>query len=743
MSLESRVGFAQNAFLGEKARNPDLVKRIDEAALKVDKVLNPIDDAAKRKAVGDSIKLIRDEGIQVDSVTTLNETLVDRNKSDQQRENAEEVLDVLANATYVAMKYGKNEEATKALESGSPEAIKAILPEPLKDLSERVRNVEIANEDIRGILNSLDKKGRVLKAAGEGGKKKLRDNLEDAIGKLSELEVTDERSDEEMMRVSAYLGFEAEEASLEGVVSADSNNPLQELVDLMSGEKAAKVSFNNFVDSVVAGDHFTISGEQPPLWTDHPELVLKDASQYEGEKGLAKWKRLVGISNAAANWLYFKNKGDWRDYSSLMSTPDLKSISQSSVSELFNESPGFRLAARTIFDKLFDRDKSFPDPAVYAIRLKFDSEEPKIGDWSNNFPKFLEEVVLPVLMDPKGLALEEPLARLYAGCAARVFVDISTIDKADLQRKHNGISMDPIRSKYNPEEKALQKAGIAIDKKTGLPKSGDTEGDQQFGGDLGTLIRRLADLKGMPFITEIRDKAEGKYKNEKGKTEYQYTYFPKHTALSWAEMTSVKPKGDANDNERNSISVAQLLMQKNDSDIGEIKFSRGGNDWLWGSYGRDIAPAVDFFGDLFKGKIKMDFKKLDEFTKELSNQRTEVLKCGIPGGDHSLMKEILDNPKFIAMSIVAAMPGELGINESVLLPGLSDTQYNQTVDMILKGISGITENMREQVRKELHAGPASVVGSIFREATADYKDRQNIRNQTRRNVDQAKYRHII
>lgn len=208
--MENREGFAQNAFLGEKARNVGLVKKIDDTAEKINKILNPIDDAAKRKTEGDSIKLIRGLGIQVDKVTTLNETLIDRNKTQDQKANAKGVLDILANSTYIALKYGEKGKFARVVEAGSVMGINDILPEALKGLGEKVRDVEIKNTEIKKVLDNLDKKGRVLKVAGEGGKRKLSENLEDAIEQLSEIENLDAKGYKEIMIVSAYLGAEIE-----------------------------------------------------------------------------------------------------------------------------------------------------------------------------------------------------------------------------------------------------------------------------------------------------------------------------------------------------------------------------------------------------------------------------------------------------------------------------------------------------------------------------------------------------
>ncbi len=179
-------------------------------------VLNPPDAVAAKK-VGQSATAIvkglaRDKEWKTDRVSELINAARDRNRPANQ-ELAEDRLDTLSKATYIAMKYGDNVEAQTALESGSVERINDILPEAMKseEFAEMIRNHEISTPEIRQVLDSLDAKGRVLKRAGEGGKPALKRNIEGAIEQLSELTpVEGSRADEELLRVVAYLGAEYE-----------------------------------------------------------------------------------------------------------------------------------------------------------------------------------------------------------------------------------------------------------------------------------------------------------------------------------------------------------------------------------------------------------------------------------------------------------------------------------------------------------------------------------------------------
>ena len=210
MGIESHVGYAKNAFLGEKKGNLAYRAKVDETAEGINKILNPIDDVARRKVMGDSIKLIRSLGIQVDSVESLNNTTQDPNKSQQQKENAETVLDVLAKGAYIAMRYGENEEARADLGSGSVKKIEDRLPEPLKGLGERVRANIIDEPEISRILDELDKQRERHEKNGALGRKTLAKKIEEAYEELDALKIESKYEDQRGM-VMAFLGVEAEE----------------------------------------------------------------------------------------------------------------------------------------------------------------------------------------------------------------------------------------------------------------------------------------------------------------------------------------------------------------------------------------------------------------------------------------------------------------------------------------------------------------------------------------------------
>jgi len=261
--------YKESAFLGKEARNANYTKKIDVTAEKVNQILNPIDDIEKRKVMGESIKLIRGLGIQVDNVGSLNETLLDVNKSGTQKENAEEVLDVLAKGAYIAMRYGKNEGAREDLCSGSVEKIENRLPEPLKGLGERIRSNIIDEPKVIKILDNLDLQRKRFEKAGEAGKTQLRKAIENTIGILGPLEVDSTKGDQIEM-VMAFLGAEADKDLNVKSVDVDSTKK--------TTEKAGE-SITDIINKKL---------EKHPLEFDESELPSENDTEEEKERKLRK-----------------------------------------------------------------------------------------------------------------------------------------------------------------------------------------------------------------------------------------------------------------------------------------------------------------------------------------------------------------------------------------------------------------------------------------------------------------------
>lgn len=730
--------FVARAPFGPELNNPPKLKLIDDAAdaLMARNILAPAPTTPAEETVRNTkamglIGTLGGGAHQVDMLQMRADPASTTTPAEKDRAN--EALDNLAKATFIVMQYSGDVTLQTAL--NTPSTIDAVLPPAMQGLGERILANIITNPQIMAELVSLDLINATANKLGATGDRFMMPRVNAALDRLSLLAVPVDQQDEYIMAMS-FIGTVALELNdrinpplpVGGV--AGGGGAAGDLAGLFSGETLAPQGFADYVGAIAKEGAFRISPEQYPMWYRHPDLIT-DNLDYKEPQGIERWQRIIDVSNSITNWLNVKFKGSsqWMgELSKLMDSPDLKNITGRDLTLLFNESEGFRQASRIMFRHLFTRDTSFPDPDVFSVRLKIedvDTQDPDaahVAEWINDFPLFMRDTVVPELT---AMGFDPNEAMMYA-CAARLFIDVTTIDKADSSRIYNGESLDPIRSKFNLDEKMKQK-GVR----------GPTHKDQQFGGVIGEYMRRMADVD--PEFAQLLADAEASG---------EFMYAPKHTAPAWAEMQTVTLAG-AGGGRPFDMCVAQFLLT---SDVDQVlKFGKKGKDGIFDAYQRDIAPVVDFFGDLFKGKLKVDVRKPDDlrkFVTELSNQRTEMLKIGIPGGNHPLMRNIFDNPRFIAMAIVSAFQGEIPLDREVLLP-VADDQYNETVDAILKAMSGVNQEIRvedrdrEKVRNILHAEEASVGKTLLKEATKTYWERMTIRRRAAKNATRARQMGII
>lgn len=213
-----KPSFEKMAFMGEKAADSRFVNRVDITKDKLNVVLNPIDPVAERKINGQASGIVKGlaEGGEwsCDSVKTLVETVSDPTRS-ANRNVAKDRLDVLANSMYIVMTHGDNEVLRLAVGTKDGATIDAALPDSLKGIGGMVSEIaieqEITNPKLREALKKLDRRAEVLRASGTIGEEKLRELVGGKILELSDLvEELDDRGYEELTRVSAYLGVEAD-----------------------------------------------------------------------------------------------------------------------------------------------------------------------------------------------------------------------------------------------------------------------------------------------------------------------------------------------------------------------------------------------------------------------------------------------------------------------------------------------------------------------------------------------------
>lgn len=730
MAIKALVpeSFTTLAFLGPELANQSKLQMIDATAdaIMARTVLSPAPTtpaeatARNTRAIG-VIGSMGGGAHQVDMLQMRADPLSATSQADKDRAN--DTLDTLAKSAFIVMQYGGDPTLMGAL--NTPADVDAVLPPAMQGLGERILANIITNPQIMAELKGLDNANAAANKMGPAGDRFMLVRANASLERLINMSVPPADEDEHIMAM-AYIGTVAGE--LNDIVNPPvvaAGGGASGLEGLFSGETLAPQGYADYIGAIAKEGAFRISPEQYPMWYRHPDLVTKNPD-YAEPGGIDRWQRIIDISNATSNWLFkkFKESERWMgELSKLMDSPDLKSITGRDLTLLFNESEGFRQASRIMFRHLFVRDTSFPDPDVFSVRLKIDGvddgdpDAAHVADWINDFPLFMRDQVVPELV---AMGFEEHEAMMYA-CAARLFIDVTTIDKADSTRIYNGESLDPLRSKYNLKEKMEQK-GVR----------GASSKDQQFGGVIGEYLRRMADLD--PGFAQLLVDAEAAG---------EFLYAPKHTAPSWGEMYPVQIPG-AGGGAPVEMSVAQFLLTSDADQV--LKFGKKGKDGAFDGYQRDIAPVVDFFGDLFKGKLKVDLRKPDDlkkFVTELSNQRTEMLKVGIPGGNHAIMRQIFDNERFIAMCIVSAFQGEIPLDREVLLP-VADDQYNDTVDAILKAMSGVEQKIRieervlEKVRGVLHAEQPGVGKTLWREATTTFWERKTIRNRAAKNATRAR-----
>lgn len=728
----SRVveGFAQHITTSEKKVEVNygvdgITDRARQMALELGKAINGSTQEEKDRGLFGFQEIYEKEftdlNYTVVSIEELNQYLNVDSKKVAFVELSYDIKDAVA-LTMIANggRYESNLNASlKAANGVDVESAVGINGGLLAGLGEEMINSAIFNPDVVNVLYGFQ-------AAFEGNN--LIKGSEIALELLAKMD----NRDPEVAALATYINSVCGGVATTRINNGGANTDMT-LIDLMSGEADAPLKFRDFTTAVVNRKEFPISPTQLPMWFNRPDLIT-DFPEYNQVGGRERWGRLISVVDAMSNWLNYRHTGvaQWnKEFSKLLDYPQLKDISASKLTQMWNESPGFRLTAQTMFKDFFIRDNTFPDSDVYAIRMKSfklkDVGSKDVKDWANDFSKYIEDSLVPRLVD-QGIPTE--VAKMYA-VAARVFMDVN-FDKADSQREYNAIALDPCRSTQSPEEKMEQKGGLVIkvDPKKHVEYLAKPEEDQQFGGMFGKFMQRMADLEGLSFAKML--------KAAKDPNHYEYMYAPKHTALAWAEIQKVTIFDDADNEEY--MSVAQMMLEKSIADMSRVDFGFSGDDGIYGGYQRDIAPVIDFFGGLYKGDLKVDVKKpetVEKIAKEISNQRTEMLKIKIDFDKGRPMMEKIFGARFIAMSIAASIPGELDLNREILLPsgpsGVQDKYYNATVDLFLKNMTGINSDMKDEVRKILHSTKHTDLNFLLAEATPIYWERAKIRLESEAN----------
>lgn len=207
--------FSAKVSLGEKAKIPLFVKRVDKVASQVldRKVLGVEPEKREDKKLvdiraADIVEKLTGKNFKANSVEELENTINDPSKSKRQKEIADERLDILGKGVFMAMRYCEDEEMVDILGAGSVEAIENILPDPFKGLGERVRKNIIDTPEIVRIIDELDDVRENLDLRSSVDKKLLLEELSEANANLARTKGLSKDGKEQMRMVRAYLQTE-------------------------------------------------------------------------------------------------------------------------------------------------------------------------------------------------------------------------------------------------------------------------------------------------------------------------------------------------------------------------------------------------------------------------------------------------------------------------------------------------------------------------------------------------------
>jgi hypothetical protein len=762
MGIEKGGGFAQNAFLGEKARSVELVKKIDEVAEKTNGILNPIDDVAKRKVVEDSIKLIRGLGIQVDSVTALNETLDDRNKIPKQKENAERVLDTLAKGVYVAMRYGKNAEIRADLCSGSVERINDRLPEPLKGLGGRVRANIIDEPKIIEVLDGLDKKRVRFEKAGEIGKQQLREAVGNSIGKLGELDV-DSAKEDQLEMVMAFLGVEGEKISLVNEVT-DAERKYKGRIQRVIrpiGQEAGEVGpggsdeyeaglyeleFSDFLETAMFREQVPWRIENRPQWYKDPFSGAKDKEVEILERQIfydATRKLTDGSS-----WLQFYQNSDlekcWHNPSFTYSGKELNA--------LMNKD--FKKISKWMLNDLCTFEIT-PDGVE---RLVYKSGKNGIGiddDVKNNISNMMdyEKKLALKLAEERGETKASEMDILIACNAWNMFFMTYGSSLADVDRvlaPNSGKVSDKIRT-LNSEAKSRKKLQI-FNMGKGVEMTGDNGSlleAEWFGGGVSAWVEMVL------TIEDATGKAmDGKKTLRQKIIDKDMWFFDSPLLYSFYDTKEVSV--DMLDNMGKPVfkedeKTKKVILDKNGNP--EIKkdimtvgralyegkdFSFENNEDDTMSDFRDITEAAVRTWNVLVGKSQIKSNNLTELTNELRSSVGLLDQIKLKGKLPGRISRVVSTPEFWGMCLVNTFGPNMDVlaSDGIYIKGaISASSYPEFLERVYNKLQ-LNDFVNPKLYRKFLKGDGGTFGQ-----TRD-RIRGSIKNQSIEQVFKKKWRGV-
>lgn len=206
--------YEKQVVLGKEAKNQEYIKKVDGVAENILKqnILNPKNESDKKSQYGRAEYLVNSLGGQgefrANSVEGLKNVLKDDEKTETQKEIAQERLSILEKGVFIVMRWSGDEKLQDLLGRGSAVEIDNILPTPLRGLGERVVKNIISNEVILNKLKDLDDVRENCDLNNPTDRQLMLGEISQAYADLTRIKGLSPEEKEQLYTVKAYLNAE-------------------------------------------------------------------------------------------------------------------------------------------------------------------------------------------------------------------------------------------------------------------------------------------------------------------------------------------------------------------------------------------------------------------------------------------------------------------------------------------------------------------------------------------------------
>lgn len=724
MSGEFRRYTPENSGNSEKSIRIDKVKKLsgELMAIKAD------DEEAWIKKSGIVREIFSEAGYGANSVDELKRVESDENKTEKQKELAREAKDVLVTGIYEAMLETKNEEVEKAMGMGSLSGIGVHTPRELKGLEREIVDKITGDKRVTEILVSLDGSRVRNKNNGDLGRKQFYKKLEEAYGKIDEMEGLSEEAVSGQMLVMSYLSREVEateESELnEDGIKADSkpkNNNEEMLREIRkSNDLREKEMLKNEMEQKNLVDAKEKSLEQFRYETFQAMLLHKNPitidvfQQYAPEwMKEEKDKPLMQTLVALANCCFYKWKyGDAN--LDVMVDPRAEAVfnAPNEMMQKMYEMPGVRDTMESIVETFFEQgseegvNEQNKKINIFVLRLKGSKggETKEVVDRAQNIGNIQMKLVDGLVN--KGFKKSD--AMLAVSTAYNLLYVGHVFEDADKDRKLKPCDayVEQMRAFMYPATKARSKYGLdkqmPANEKSNEGQKISVGTEEGWGGQLGQ------------WLTEVVMRAKHKinvgenvndpdiqffYKYQRGEVHP----FPERLFASFFTLTEVSTGKSSSAETSKKMSIAEALFKK--EHISFIEAGKGVNPW--GSY-YDASDSANRLYKIVKGDQKSyslplgDTRALQQvasWAHEVSDARKKVR-----GND--ILKPHVGGREFVKWIIAACVQGGIYPHSAELVLLTPDVEADQDVsfDGLLKRRDLLEdENDKKWLKKEFHA----------------------------------------